>query len=57
MARKKGCIIITLSGFQPDNPLRTMGDINFYVPDRAYGIVESGHAVICHYILDTIMDK
>lgn len=54
-ARKKGCWIVTLSGFKPDNPLRRLGDVNFYIRDRSYGIVESAHSVICHYILDSIM--
>ena len=31
-AIKKGCVLVTLSGFNPDNPLRSMGAINFYVP-------------------------
>lgn len=52
---KKGCRVITLSGFSGDNPLRRMGDINFYVPSEKYGPVEVIHQYICHYILDTIL--
>lgn len=54
-ARTKGCRIITLSGFDSDNPLSAMGDINFYVPSRQYGPVEVLHHSICHCILDTLM--
>ena len=57
-ARKQGAHVMTLSGFKPDNPLRSMGDINFYVPDGAYGSVEILHLSICHCILDVIiMDR
>jgi len=31
-ARKQGCRVITFSGFRPDNPLRSRGELNFYVP-------------------------
>lgn len=54
-ARSKGCRIITLSGFDGDNPLSGMGDLNFYVPSGQYGAVEVLHHSICHCILDTLM--
>jgi len=54
--KKRQCWILTLSGFTPSNPLRKMGDLNFYVPENSYGIVESAHAILCHYILDRIME-
>lgn len=46
--------VITLSGFAPDNPLRTMGNVNFYVPSDRYGFVEIAHLTILHAILDSI---
>jgi len=55
MARTKGCKIITLSGFLPENPLRMLGDLNFYVPSTHYGHVELAHSVICHSFLDLYM--
>jgi D-sedoheptulose 7-phosphate isomerase len=54
-ARAKGCMIITLSGFETDNPLCTLGEMNFYVPSHNYGPVEVIHHSICHSILDVIM--
>lgn len=54
-ARGKQCKVATLSGFSGDNPLSSMGDINFYVPAKAYGPVEILHHSICHCVLDTIM--
>lgn len=56
MAQKKDCLIITLSGFTEENPLRKLGDINFYVPSLKYGPVEVIHHSICHCILDVIME-
>jgi len=53
-ARQKGCQVITLSGFKPDNPLRSLGDYNFYVPASTYGTVEILHHSICHCLLDMI---
>ena len=52
MARKRGCRVVTLSGFSPDNPLRKLGDINFHLASDQYGYVEVGHLAICHAILD-----
>src|SRR5262245_45743934 len=48
------CKVVTLSGFTPDNPLRSVGDINFYVASDRYGFVEIGHLTICHAVLDFI---
>ena len=47
--------VVTLSGFKSDNPLRSLGDINFFVPDKDYGPVEIIHLSITHGILDAII--
>lgn len=52
---QSGCYVITLSAFKPDNPLRQLGDLNFYVPTIAYGYAEITHLCICHCILDGLM--
>ena len=57
MARFGKCHVITLSGFSKNNPLRSKGDINFYVPSSSYGHVEIIHPAICHCILDVILNK
>jgi len=54
-ARKLGAHVVTLSGFKLDNPLRSMGDFNFFVPDEDYGPVETIHLSIVHCILDSII--
>jgi D-sedoheptulose 7-phosphate isomerase len=52
---RTGCRVITLSGFGADNPLRRLGELNFYLPSDSYGYVEITHLAICHCILDTII--
>ena len=51
-AREHGCAIVTLTGFAAANPLRRLGDLNFYVPAEQYGPVELAHAVLTHYLTD-----
>ncbi len=57
VARRKGCKVVTMSGFSTDNPLRLAGDLNFYVPSDSYGCVEIVHLALCHCILDTIISR
>lgn len=54
-ARAADMEVITLSGFKPDNPLRRLGHLNFYVPSEEYGTVEVAHLAICHAILDRVV--
>src|SRR5262249_32548413 len=55
--RALGCTVLTMSGFGADNPLRREGDMNVYLPSDYYGIVEIGHLVLCHAILDYSMEQ
>lgn len=55
VARDRGCAVVTLSGFRPDNALRAMGDLNFHVPSMEYGFVELGHQILLHAALDLLM--
>lgn len=50
--RQKGGQVLTLSGFEHDNPLRGMGDLNVWLDSRDYGFVEIGHQFILHNIAD-----
>jgi D-sedoheptulose 7-phosphate isomerase len=54
-ARAKGCSVVTFSGMAEDNPLKALGDINFFVPSYSYGFVEILHTAIIHNILDAKM--
>ena len=53
-ARKIGCAVITFSGFDMNNPLAKVGDLNFYVDSKEYGFVEVGHVALMHAMLDHI---
>ncbi len=56
-ALSKGCELITMSGFKPDNPLRSMGHLNFYAASSSYGHIEITHLSLCHCIVDMIVER
>jgi len=47
--------VITFSGFDADNPLRQLGDINLWVDSKAYNFVENIHQVWLLAIVDLII--
>ena len=49
--------LVTLSGFQEDNPLRTIGDVNLWVDSTAYNIVEMTHHVWLLAIIDYLIEQ
>ena len=55
--RKKFASVITLSGFEPDNPLRHLGDINLWVNSKAYNFVETIHQLWLLIVVDLIIGK
>ena len=57
VAKEKKAEVITLTGFEPTNEAKQMGDINVYVPCNKYGIVESIHNLILQQIVDVIMER
>jgi len=46
--------VVTLSGFRTDNPLRRLGDINYWLDSDDYGMVEIGHLFLLHYVADLL---
>lgn len=57
-ARRRGfASVITLSGFSPDNPLRTLGDQNFWVESQAYNLVETTHLFWLLALVDLIIGR
>ncbi|MCF8506868.1 MAG: SIS domain-containing protein [Caulobacter sp.] len=54
-AQARNCPVITLSGFDSDNPLRHAGALNFHVASHVYGLVEIAHLALCHAALDIAM--
>lgn len=47
-----GMSVVTFTGFEHDNPLRTLGELNFYVPAWQYGFVQLAHETILHALSD-----
>jgi len=47
--------VITSSGFNNNNTLRKLGDINFWVDSKAYNIIEMTHHIWLLAILDYII--
>lgn len=54
-AQKLGCYIVTFSGFDLKNTLRSRGELNFYVPSHNYGVVEVAHLSLLHSVLEGIV--
>jgi D-sedoheptulose 7-phosphate isomerase len=46
--------IITLSGFNKDNSLSKLGDVNIVIPVKSFGIVENFHSMVLHIMLDDL---
>ena len=57
VAKRKDASVITLTGFEADNRVKQMGDINVYVPSKKYGMVESVHNLILQQVVDEIMER
>ena len=53
--KKKKMILITLSGFLPNNPLRKYGKYNFYVKSNNYNVIEATHLVILLNIVENLI--
>jgi D-sedoheptulose 7-phosphate isomerase len=56
-ARELGLSIVTLSGMTADNPLRTTGDVNFWVDDHSYNVIETAHQFWLMSVIDLIIGK
>ena len=49
--------VITLTGFENDNPLRQFGELNFWVDSRAYNVIENIHQIWLLMVCDLILGK
>jgi D-sedoheptulose 7-phosphate isomerase len=47
-ANARGMTVATFSGLEQGNPLRTLGQLKFYVPIAHYGIVQLAHEAVLH---------
>lgn len=49
--------VVTFSGFALDNPLRSLGDYNFWLDSRAYNLVEITHQFWLLALVDLIIGR
>ncbi len=56
VAAERGVDVVTMSGFRSDNPLRSLGMVNFHIDSESYGFVECSHFILCHILIDRLMD-
>ena len=53
-AKTRNAHVVTMSGFDAKNPLRSLGDINFWLDSDDYGFIEVGHQFILHNLSDRL---
>ena len=56
-AKENKISVVTFTGFDSNNPLKAIGDINFWVDSKAYNIVEMIHQIWLLSICDSIIGK
>src|SRR6478735_3039206 len=56
-AREMKLAVVTMSGMSPDNPLRSLGDVNYWVDSRSYNIVETAHQFWMMAVVDLIIGR
>ena len=49
--------VITLSGMNADNPLRHLGDVNFWADSRSYNIIETTHQFWMMAAIDLVIGR
>lgn len=54
-ARTRGLKVVTFTGFDTDNPLKTQGELNFWVDSRAYNVIENVHQTWITAVCDNII--
>ena len=53
----KNIDLITLSGFAKDNPLSTLGNVNFHIESTEYNYIEMSHHIILLALVDIFAKK
>jgi len=56
-AREQGLTVVTFSGKKPDNPLRGLGDVNFWIDSSAYNVVEAVHMLWLTTVVDMVVGQ
>lgn len=56
-SKQNGFPLVTLSGFDSDNPLKKLGDINLWVDSNSYNIVEMTHHIWLLSVVDYVISE
>ena len=54
-AKKLNLKVVTFTGCSEDNPLKLIGDLNFWIPSKAYNINENTHSIWITSVIDMII--
>ena len=55
--KDKKISLITLSGFNADNPLSQLGNVNIHIPSTNYNFIEMAHHIILVSIVDIFTEN
>ena len=53
----RGLTLVTFTGFSENNPLRMLGQLNFWVESQTYNIIEMTHQIWLLSVCDLIVGK
>lgn len=56
-AKTRGIKVVTFTGSAPDNALRALADIDFWIGSRAYNVVEGLHMIWLTTVVDMLVGK
>lgn len=56
-ARERGLKVVSFTGKSPDNPLRALSDIEFWIDSAAYNIVECTHMLWICTVVDMVVGE
>lgn len=56
-AKSRKLPVVSFTGTSPDNPLRALSDIEFFIESRAYNVVECTHMIWLTTVVDMVVGK
>jgi D-sedoheptulose 7-phosphate isomerase len=56
-ARERGLTVVSFTGKSPDNPLRKLSDIDFWIDSAAYNVVECTHMLWICTVVDMVVGE
>lgn len=56
-AKEAGLTVVSFTGRNPDNPLKALSDVAFFVPSDAYNVVECIHCIWLTATIDYVIGK